>query len=51
MAPAFGDVVDGLILCDLAQTDPQVLGRYMEAEELRKFRARHGMIATAGASA
>ncbi len=37
--PKFSDVVDGLILVDLEQGDPHVLGRYLGIESMRKFRA------------
>jgi putative hemolysin len=36
--PDFNDVLDGLILVDLRQTQPKVLQRYMGAEGLEKFR-------------
>ncbi|MCI0513524.1 lysophospholipid acyltransferase family protein [candidate division KSB1 bacterium] len=41
--PDFGDVVDGLILVDLTQTDPSILERYMGQEGLAKFLAYHQM--------
>ncbi|MEM6551720.1 MAG: GNAT family N-acyltransferase [Planctomycetota bacterium] len=39
--PKFGNVVDGLILIDLYETEPRVLSRYMGKERLRRFRAFH----------
>ncbi|MEM6391180.1 MAG: GNAT family N-acyltransferase [Planctomycetota bacterium] len=39
--PEFGNVVDGLILIDLYETEPRVLGRYMGKERLRQFQAYH----------
>jgi putative hemolysin len=39
--PSFSDVVDGLVLVDLRKTDPKVLGRYMSAESLMRFREFH----------
>lgn len=41
--PAFSNVLDGLILVDLVQTDPILLAKYMGAEELARFRAYHGV--------
>ena len=38
---AFSDVLDGLILVDLAETDPTLLSKYMGAEECARFRAFH----------
>ena len=39
--PAFGDVLDGLILVDLARVDGAILGRYMGAEGARSFLSHH----------
>ncbi|HTL30856.1 MAG TPA: GNAT family N-acyltransferase [Tepidisphaeraceae bacterium] len=41
--PKFSDVVDGLLMTDLTQTDRRVLARYMGDEGLRHFLAFHGM--------
>lgn len=41
--PDFSDVLDGLILVDLTQTDPVILKRYMGEEGLKKFREFHGL--------
>ncbi len=41
--PHFSNVLDGLILVDLVQTDPTLLAKYMGAEEMKKFRAYHGV--------
>ena len=38
----FSDVVDGLILVNLADLDSRVLGRYMSDDGLAAFRAFHG---------
>jgi putative hemolysin len=38
---AFGDCIDGLILVDLRETDPQVLQRYMGRDNTRRFFAFH----------
>jgi len=40
--PDFGDVVDGLMLVDLAAVDPRVLRHYMGAEAAATFLERHG---------
>ena len=40
--PAFSNVLDGLILVDLVQTEPTLLAKYMGAEAAAKFRAHHG---------
>jgi putative hemolysin len=40
--PHFGDVLDGLILVDLLETQPRMLRRYFSAEGARSFRAFHG---------
>jgi putative hemolysin len=39
----FSDVVDGLVIVDLRQTDPQVLERYMGKEGYAGFRRFHKM--------
>jgi hypothetical protein len=39
--PEFGDVVDGLLLTDLALTDPRILKRYMGEEGARSFLEHH----------
>jgi putative hemolysin len=39
--PAFGDALDGLVVVDLAHTDPRLLGMYMGRAEARAFQARH----------
>ena len=39
--PLFSDVVDGLLTADLTHTDPKVLERYLTADGLRTFLARH----------
>jgi hypothetical protein len=39
----FSDVVDGLVIVDLRQTDPQVLERYMGKEGYASFRRFHKM--------
>jgi putative hemolysin len=41
--PDFGDVLDGLMLIDLAQVRPHVLGRYMGTSEVQAYRAFHGV--------
>ena len=38
---AFGDVLDALLLVDLRRTDPRLLRRYMGAEGVLQFLARH----------
>ena len=38
----FSDVVDGLVIVDLRQTDPAVLERYMGKEGYASFRCFHG---------
>ncbi len=40
--PEFGNVVDGLALVDLIDTEPTVLARYMTREGVEKFRRFHG---------
>jgi putative hemolysin len=39
--PSFGNVLDGLIMVDLTQTDPKLLKRYMEPDGLAAFMAFH----------
>jgi putative hemolysin len=39
--PAFGNVLDGLIMVDLTATDPKLLKRYMEADGLATFMSYH----------
>ncbi len=39
--PDFSDVVDGLVVVDLAATDQRTLGRFMGADQARAFAARH----------
>jgi len=39
----FSDVVDGLVIVDLRQTDPAVLERYMGKEGYSGFRRFHKM--------
>jgi hypothetical protein len=39
----FSDVVDGLVIVDLRQTDPTVLERYMGKEGYAGFRRFHKM--------
>jgi len=39
--PAFGDVLDGLVVVDLAHTDPRLLAVYMGKEQAAAFQARH----------
>jgi putative hemolysin len=39
----FSDVVDGLVIVDLRQTDPSVLERYMGKEGYGSFRRFHGL--------
>lgn len=41
--PDFSNVLDGLILVDLAQTDPVILARYLTKEGVASFRAHHGV--------
>jgi putative hemolysin len=40
--PQFSHVLDGLILVDLTQTDPNILSRYMGKEDGDRFLAYHG---------
>lgn len=39
----FSNVLDGLVVVDLRQTDPSVLDRYMGREAAAKFRKIHGL--------
>ena len=39
--PAFGNVVDGLIMVDLAETEPKMLERYLGKEGSQQFLAYH----------
>jgi len=39
--PSFGNVLDGLIMVDLTQTDPQLLKRNMEPEGFKAFMSYH----------
>ncbi len=39
--PAFGDVLDGLIIVDLRETEPRMLERYLGKDGCRSFRAYH----------
>ncbi len=41
MDPDFGDCMDGLILVDLRQTSPKLLGRLMGADNALEFQAAH----------
>lgn len=41
----FSDVLDGLVVVDLRQTDPAVLERYMGREAAARFRNIHGRVA------
>jgi putative hemolysin len=45
--PNFGDVLDGLMLVDLTQTDPKILERYLGREEAASFLAYHQRLAAA----
>jgi putative hemolysin len=45
--PDFGNVLDGLILVDLTQTDRAILNKYMGRENAVKFLAHHGISALA----
>ena len=42
----FSNVLDGLVVVDLRQTDPAVLDRYMGREAAQAFRKIHGVAAT-----
>jgi putative hemolysin len=39
--PSFGNVLDGLIMVDLTDTDPKLLKRYMEADGFASFMEYH----------
>ncbi|HKX46009.1 MAG TPA: GNAT family N-acyltransferase, partial [Planctomycetota bacterium] len=39
----FGDVLDALLIVDLAETPQRVLARYMGADGAARFRAHHGL--------
>ena len=39
--PSFGDVVDGLVLCDLTQLEPRIAARYLGADGAASFLAHH----------
>ncbi len=39
--PEFGNTLDGLMLCDLMETDPRTLGHYLTREGVKSFRAYH----------
>jgi CobQ-like glutamine amidotransferase family enzyme len=39
--PAFGDVLDGLVLVDLTQVHEPVLNRYLGTAEAERFLAHH----------
>ena len=39
--PAFSQALDGLVLVDLAETDPKILGRYLGTEQAAQFLACH----------
>ena len=40
--PDFSNVLDGLIMVDLTDTDPRVLSRYMGKEGMKEFLSHHG---------
>lgn len=42
--PAFADVIDGLLLTDLRQTDPSFVRRFMGTEGYARFAAHHGLV-------
>jgi putative hemolysin len=44
--PAFGNVLDGLVVVDLAEVEPAVLARYMGRADAAAFAATHRSIAT-----
>ena len=46
--PDFGDVLDGLMLVDLAQVEPAVLGRYMGRENVAAYLASHQSASATG---
>ncbi len=39
--PDFGNVIDALLLVDLAKTDPKRLGKYMGKENVAAYQAKH----------
>lgn len=39
--PSFGDVVDGLVLCDLTQLEPRIATRYLGADGAATFLTHH----------
>ncbi len=41
--PAFGDVLDGLMLVDLTRVDKRTLGRYLGRDNVDAFLAHHGV--------
>jgi putative hemolysin len=45
--PTFGDALDGLLVVDLTEVDPALLGRYMGRAEVANFRALHARAAVA----
>jgi len=47
--PNFGDVLDGLMLVDLVQTDRKILERYLGRAEVQTFLAYHRELAAAAA--
>ncbi|MBK8980423.1 MAG: lysophospholipid acyltransferase family protein [Planctomycetes bacterium] len=47
--PAFRDVVDGLVVVDLLETDPRILARHLGKDGARSFREFHGAGAELGA--
>ncbi len=49
--PDFSDVLDGLIMVDLAKTDPKMLARYMGADGAAAFLAHHAVGSVAGKDA
>lgn len=46
--PAFGDVMDGLVVVDLLDVDRALLNRYLGRDAARAFRAAHGGSMVAG---
>jgi putative hemolysin len=42
--PAFGNVLDGLIMVDLTQTEPRILERYLGKEGVRHFSEYHASL-------
>ncbi|NJN97150.1 MAG: hypothetical protein HC875_25170 [Anaerolineales bacterium] len=39
--PDFANVIDALVLVDLTETDPKILRRYVEKEQIEPFLAYH----------